>query len=247
MRIIVRDHPKEIAELAATLVRSQLLRKPDSVLGFATGSTPIPLYDELARLFQAGLLDMSRMTSYNLDEYAGLPADHPQSYHTFMWAQLFSRVGVRPGQAHLPNGTAGDLQAECQRYEAAIQSAGGIDLQILGIGHNGHIGFNEPAESFSKKTCAAQLSDSTVQANRRFFASEAEVPRLALTMGIGTIFQARVILLIACGADKADIIRQAVCGEITPRVPASVLQLHPDTTLLLDREAASALPAALAG
>jgi len=241
VQIIVREHPSEVAELAATLVCAQILRRPDSVLGLATGSTPIPLYDALARMHGAGQADLSRVSSYNLDEYVGLAADHPQSYHAFMWAHLFSRIGIEPGQAHLPNGMAADLSAECARYEGLIAAAGGIDLQILGIGHNGHIGFNEPGDHFSKRACAVDLTGSTIQANRRFFESEDQVPRRALTMGIGTIFQAREILLIACGADKAGVIGQTVNGEISPRVPSSVLQLHPNARLLLDREAASAL------
>jgi len=241
VQIIIREHPPEVAELAATLVRAQILRKPDSVLGLATGSTPIPLYDALARMHGAGQVDLSRVVSYNLDEYVGLAADHPQSYHAFMWAHLFSRIGVAPGQAHLPNGMAADLSAECERYEGLIAAAGGVDLQILGIGHNGHIGFNEPGDHFSKRTCVAELTESTIRANRRFFESEDQVPRRALTMGIGTIFRAREILLIAFGAGKAGIIGQTVNGEISPQVPASVLQLHPNARLLLDREAASAL------
>jgi len=241
LQIIIRDHPSEVAELAAALVRAQILRKPECVLGLATGSTPVPLYGALARMSEDGLLDMSLVTSYNLDEYVGLAADHPQSYHTFMREHLFDRAGVRPDQAHLPDGAAGNPDAECIRYEAEIKAAGGIDLQILGIGLNGHIGFNEPSESFSKQTCAVELTQSTLQANRRFFGSDEEVPRRALTMGIGTIFGAREILLIAVGAGKADIIRRTVRGDITPQVPASVLQLHPNTRLLLDREAASAL------
>jgi len=241
MQIYVRENPREVAELAATLVRAQVLRKPCSVLGLATGSTPVPLYDALARMAEGGLVDVSRITTYNLDEYVGLPADHPQSYHAFMWDKLFARLGLKPGQAHLPNGIAKDLAAECERYEAAIEAAGGIDLQVLGIGHNGHIGFNEPGDSFSNRTCVAELAQSTVQANRRFFDSEEQVPRTALTMGIRTIFRAREILLIACGAEKAAIIGRMVRGEITPQVPASVLQLHPNTRLLLDKAAAAAL------
>ena len=241
MQIFVRDNPQQVAEVAGALIRAQVLRKPQSVLGLATGSTPIPLYDELVRLHGAGQVDMSRITTYNLDEYAGLAADHPQSYHFFMWEKLLSRIGMNPSQVHLPNGTAKDLDAECQRYEAQIEAAGGIDLQVLGIGHNGHIGFNEPGDVFSNRTCVAQLTESTIQANLRFFDSEDQVPRTALTMGIRTIFQSREILLIACGAAKANIIAQMVHGAITPQVPASVLQLHPNTRLLLDKEAAAEL------
>ena len=241
MQIIVRDNPQEVAEVAAALIRAQVLRKPETVLGLATGSTPIPLYDALVRLHGAGEADMSRITTYNLDEYVGLAADHAQSYHYFMWEKLFYGIGVDPSQVHLPSGIADDLDAECRRYEAQIQDAGGIDLQVLGIGLNGHIGFNEPGDSFSNRTCVAQLTESTIQANRRFFDSEDQVPRRALTMGIRTIFQSREILLIACGAAKADIIAQTVHGPITPQVPASVLQLHPNARLLLDKEAAADL------
>ncbi len=241
MHIIVRENAQEICEVAAALVRAQLLRKPNCVLGLPTGSTPLPLYAELARLAAAGQADFSQVTTFNLDEYVGLPREHEQSYHNFMWTNLFSKIGVRPEQVNLPSGIATDTAAECARYEAAIDAAGGVDLQVLGIGHNGHIGFNEPAEAFSEQTCMVELTPSTIQANRRFFETEADVPRRALTMGIRTIFRAKEILLIAYGAAKADIIRQTVCGPIQPGVPSSVLQLHSNVHLLLDREAAAAL------
>lgn len=241
MHFIVGKHPQAVGEMTATLIAAQLLKKPDSVLGLATGSTPLPTYEAMVRMQKAGALDASRMRSYNLDEYVGLPAGHEQSYHTFMWENLFGKLGVRPEQAHLPSGVAADLAAECAAYDAAIESAGGMDLQLLGIGLNGHIGFNEPDETFSKSTHVVELTQSTIEANRRFFASENEVPRRAVTIGIRMIMQARSILLVACGEAKADIIREVVEGEITPRVPASILQTHPEVYFILDEAAAAKL------
>ncbi len=241
MQIIVAKNPQAVGEMAATLIAAQLTRKPASVLGLATGSTPLPTYAALARMYDAGTLQTGRMTSFNLDEYVGLPQNHEQSYYTFMWENLFSKIGVRPEQAHLPSGSAKDLPAECARYDAAIAAAGGIDLQLLGIGLNGHIGFNEPDATFSKGTQVVNLTPSTIAANRRFFASEAEVPRKAITAGVRTIFEARSILLLACGAEKADIIRAMAEGDITPNVPASVLQLHRRAVVLVDEPAAAKL------
>ena len=241
MQVIVGKNPKAVGEMAASLFIAQLLRKPDSVLGLATGSTPLPLYEALVRARQAGALDASRAVTFNLDEYVGLVPEHPQSYCAFMWKHLFADLGFRPEQAHLPNGVAGDLEAECARYDAAIDAAGGIDLQLLGIGHNGHIGFNEPDKAFSHGTRVAELTSSTIEANRRFFASEKEVPRRALTMGVLTIFRARGIVLVVTGAAKADITLAMAEGDITPEVPASVLQLHPNTVLIADEAAAAKL------
>ena len=242
MRIIVRETPEQATETAENLFRAQLTKNPESVLGLATGSTPIPLYEALVRMKRDGLVDFSRLTGFNLDEYAGLGPDHPQSYSAFMRERLFSHIGARDEQWHIPNGKAPDPEAECERYEAAIEAAGGIDLQILGIGRNGHIGFNEPADDFPARTRLAELSEDTLRANRRFFEPDEEIPGRAFTMGVGTIFRAKEILLMAFGQEKADAVARAAFGKITPRLPASILQLHPCAVFLLDREAASGLP-----
>lgn len=241
MRIRVFDTAAQAGQAASLLIGAQLLRKPDSVLGLATGSTPIPLYRELIRLHQNGLLDFSHAVTFNLDEYAGLPPEHPQSYHNYMWEQLFEHVNLRPEAVHLPDGCAPDPAASAAAYDAAIRGAGGIDLQLLGIGHNAHIGFNEPGDRFLRECRLVDLSDATIAANARFFASEAEVPRQAVSLGIGGILEAKQILLLAFGGDKAEAIRRTVRGDITPWVPASILQAHPDVTLLLDKAAASGL------
>ena len=241
MHIHIGENPQVVGEMTATLIAAQVLRKPGSVLGLATGSSPLPTYAALVRMHQAGLLDASRLTSFNLDEYVSLAPDHPQSYHYFMWEHLFTPLGLRAGQVHLPGGNAPDIGAECARYDAAIAAAGGIDLQLLGIGLNGHIGFNEPEPVFSRNTHVIDLAPSTLEANRRFFAADERVPAQAITVSIRGIFQARSILLIACGEAKADIVRAMAQGEITPAVPASILQLHSDVHLMLDRAAASKL------
>ena len=246
MHIHIGENPQVIGEMTATLFAAQILRKPDSVLGLSTGSSPLPTYAALVRRYLAGELDVSRITSFNLDEYVGLAPDHPESYHHFMWSHLFTPMGMRPEQVHLPHGDAPDPQAECARYDAAIAAAGGIDLQLLGIGLNGHIGFNEPEPVFSRRAHVIDLTPSTLEANRCHFATEAEMPRQAITVSIRGIFQARSIVLIACGEAKADIVRAMVEGEIVPAVPASILQLHSDVHVLLDRAAASRLTCACA-
>lgn len=241
MRIIVMRDKKTQAEAAASLFASQILRKADSVLGFATGSTPLDTYAALAALYARGVLDFSKLRTFNLDEYVGLPAAHSQSYRRFMEENLFSKVNLPATQSHLPDGMATDLDAECARYEAAIAAAGGIDLQLLGIGLNGHIGFNEPNTSFVQDTNVVNLTESTIEANKRFFASANEVPRQALSMGIGTIMRARGIVLVIYGKEKAEITRAALTGPVVPTVPASILQFHQNSTVLLDEAAASLL------
>ncbi|MDR1570191.1 MAG: glucosamine-6-phosphate deaminase [Oscillospiraceae bacterium] len=241
MHWIVCPDRQAQTKACAAIIAAQVLQKPDSVLGFATGSTPLATYRELIDLKRAGVVSFELARTFNLDEYVGLPIDHPQSYYRFMWDNLFAPLEFRPGQAQLPNGMADDLGAECARYEREIESAGFIDLQLLGIGHDGHIGFNEPADVFSKDTHVETLAERTIDANRRFFATRDEVPRTALTMGVGTIMRSRRILLTAFGADKADVIREAFCGPVTPRVTASILQFHADCTIVLDSEAASKL------
>ena len=239
MIVHVFENAAQVARAAAALFTAQILKKPDSVLGLATGSTPIDTYQELIRLHKDGILDFSRVTTFNLDEYVGLPADHEQSYDYFMRQQLFSHININ--NTHLPSGIAPDMTQECRDYEELIKQAGGIDLQLLGIGNNGHIGFNEPADAFPYNTNITSLADSTIKANRRFFTSEDEVPKTAISMGIGTIMEARSILLLAMGEGKADAILQMVEGPITPRLPASILRSHPSVTVLLDRAAASKL------
>lgn len=243
MRINICMDIKAQGEAAASLIAAQVLKKQDSVLGFATGSTPLVTYDMLAGLYRRGVLDFSAVRTFNLDEYVGMDPSHTQSYYRFMVDNLFSKVNIVPGNYCLPDGNAMDLDAECARYEEAIIQAGGIDLQLLGIGHNGHIGFNEPGEAFVQQTHCVTLTQQTIEANKRFFASADEVPRRALSMGIGTIMRTRSIVLLISGEDKAEIAMQALTGPVTAKVPASILQLHPDVTVILDSGAASMLQA----
>lgn len=239
MELVIVDSYRELSLRAAAHVAALLRRKPNAVLGLATGSTPVGLYQELVRLHRQEGLDFSRVTTFNLDEYWGLPDDHPASYHRFMQENLFGLVNLRPENTHIPSGTAENMEAECERYEEAIRRAGGIDLQILGIGQNGHIGFNEPGTPFTSRTRVVDLTEDTRRANARFFPSLEEVPRRAVTMGIATIMEAREILLLASGKEKAAALAAAVEGEVTPEVPASVLQTHPRVTVLADRAAAA--------
>lgn len=241
MKLFKATDYQDLSRKAADLLAAQVLLKPDCVLGLATGSTPIGAYQELVRKYEAGALDFSQVTTFNLDEYRGLTPSDPQSYAYFMHHNLFDHVNLRPGSTHLPDGLNPDPAAESARYEAAIRAAGGVDLQLLGMGHNGHIGFNEPCGEFPLDTHSVDLAESTIRANTRFFDSSDQVPRQAYTMGIGTILRARRILIVVSGADKAEILKQAFYGPVTPQVPASVLQLHPDVTLVADTDALSAL------
>ncbi len=232
MNIIKANSIDELNKKAATLIGGQILEKPDSVLGFATGSSPLGTYDQLIRMYSSGALDFSQVTTFNLDEYIGLGKGHPQSYHHFMEEHLFSRVNIVPENTNIPSGVAADERAECERYEEAIAAAGGVDLQLLGLGRNGHIGFNEPDRVFAKQTSVVKLTESTIEANTRFFESREEVPQEAISMGIGTIMRARKILLIAYGEDKKEAVEKLLYGEITPEMPASILQLHPNVTVI---------------
>lgn len=241
MRICRFATAAQVGRAAAAIIAAQLLRKPDSVLGLATGSTPVPTYDELVRLYQDGVADFSRAVSFNLDEYVGIPVDHPCSYHRFMDENLFDRVNMRREAIHVPDGLAPDLAAAAAAYDAAIDAAGGIDLQILGIGRNGHIGFNEPGEQFIYGCHVVDLTPSTIDANKRFFASADDVPRQAVSLGVGAIMKARTVLLLATGADKAEAIARTLRSDVTPAVPATILRAHPDVIILLDEAAASAL------
>ena len=241
MQVFVYKNAEEVARAAATVFAAEIFKKPDCVLGLATGSTPVPLYKELARMNHEGLIDFSRVRTYNLDEYVGLAPEHPCSYHAFMMEQLFDHVNMRREAIHVPSGNAADLASAARDYDAAIEAAGGIDIQLLGIGRNGHIGFNEPGECFIDNCHLVTLSQSTIEANTRFFHSVDEVPRQAVSLGIGAIMRARQVVLIATGPDKAQAIHDSVLENVTPQVPCSILRYHPNAIFLLDREAASLL------
>ena len=241
MQIHIYDTPELAAKAAAALIAAAILDKPDMVLGLPTGSSPVGAYRELARMNREGLIDFSRVTTFNLDEYIGLDGSHEQSYRYFMNDNLFDHVNIDKANTHVPCGTGDDPEKNARDYEAAIAQKGGVDLQFMGIGRNGHIGFNEPADAFPDKTSIIELTQSTIEANKRFFASADEVPRRAISMGVGTIMRARRTLLIATGADKAEAVRGMVNGEVTPRLPASALRFHPDCVVILDKAAASLL------
>ena len=241
--MIVRTYENQeaIGSAAAALFAACVIAKPQAVLGLATGSTPIPTYQKMAELYRTGAVDFSGVTTFNLDEYVGLNHEHEQSYYAFMMKNLFEHINVPHSRIHVLSGIAADPAAECRAYEECIAAAGGIDLQILGIGRNGHIAFNEPSDSFPPVTHVVELTESTIEANTRFFSSSDEVPRQALSMGIGSIMKAKSIVLIATGSDKAQAVKAMVDGPVTPRCPASVLQLHPSVTLMLDSDAAALL------
>ena len=241
MKIIRTKDYEEMSRKAANLISAQILLKPDCVLGLATGSTPIGIYDQLVEWNKKGDLDFSTVKTVNLDEYKGLTRDNEQSYYYFMHHHLFDRVNIDEENTHVPNGQVENGDEKCLRYEALIESMGGVDLQLLGLGRNGHIGFNEPAADFPKITHCVDLTESTIEANKRFFASADEVPRQAYTMGIGTIMKADKILVVANGEDKADAVAAMVQGKINPEVPASILQLHNNVILVADEAALSKL------
>lgn len=234
----VKDYA-EMSRKAANIISAQVIMKPDCVLGLATGSTPIGAYKQLIEWYDKGDLDFSEVTTVNLDEYKGLDKSNEQSYYYFMNQNLFSHVNVDKSRTFLPDGTEQDSQKACDDYNKVIDSVGGIDLQLLGLGHNGHIGFNEPGTEFEKVTHCVQLTESTIKANTRFFASEEEVPHQAYTMGIKNIMSAKKILVVVSGADKADAVKASFFGPVTPEVPASVLQLHPDVVVVADKAALS--------
>ena len=237
MEIIIQPNAEAATSVAARIIARLLHDKPDAVLGLATGSTPLLLYRELIRM----KLDWRKVTTFNLDEYVGLPGDHPQSYHSFMWENLFRHLNLARKNIHLPDGMAKDIPKFCATYERQIRAAGGIDLQVLGIGTDGHIGFNEPTSSLASRTRIKTLTPQTIKDNARFFGSEAGVPHHVITMGIGTILEARQNLLLAFGAGKARAIAEAVEGPVTALNPASVLQLHPVAKVCLDEPAAACL------
>lgn len=241
MRILVCKNYDEMSKKAAQIIASQVILKPDSVLGLATGSTPIGMYKNLVRMYNDNELDFSDVKTFNLDEYYQLPRDNDQSYYYFMHENLFNHINIKEENINIPNGMNQDVEAECENYDTAIKNIGGVDIQVLGIGHNAHIGFNEPASVFEKGTNLVDLKESTIQANARFFESIDDVPKKAVTMGIGSIFTAKKIMLMAAGEGKAEAIYNTVHGNITPEVPSSILQLHEDVVLILDEEAASKL------
>lgn len=241
MRFIVTKDYNDMSRKAANIISAQIITKPNCVLGLATGSTPVGTYKQLVEWYNKGDLDFSEVSTVNLDEYKGLDHDNDQSYYYFMMNNLFKHVNIDLSKTHVPDGTEPDPEKACADYEKIVNEYGGADLQLLGLGHNGHIGFNEPADDFPKVTHCVDLTESTIKANARFFEKIEDVPTQAYTMGIGTIFKAKRILLIASGKDKAEIVKKAFCGPIDPRVPASILQLHPDVTIVLDEDAASLL------
>ena len=242
MQIYKATDYKDMSRKAANIISAQVIMKPNCVLGLATGSTPIGTYQQLIEWYKKGDLDFSDVTTVNLDEYKGLPRTNDQSYYYFMHQNLFDQVNINPENTHLPNGMEPNSEKECARYESLIHSLGGVDLQLLGLGHNGHIGFNEPGEAFEKETHCVDLQERTIEANKRFFASADDVPKQAYTMVIKTIMQAKKILVIVSGEDKADIVAKAFFGPVTPAVPASILQMHNDVTLVGDEAALSKIP-----
>ena len=241
MRIIKAKDYDDLSRKAANIISAQVLLKPDCVLGLATGSTPIGTYKQLIEWYEKGDLDFSAAKSVNLDEYRGLTKDNDQSYYYFMYNNLFKHININMENTNVPDGTEPDSEKECSRYENVIEAYGGVDLQLLGLGHNGHIGFNEPDKDFPRTTHCVDLTQSTIEANKRFFASVDDVPKQAYTMGIGTIMKAKKILLVVSGSDKAQILHDVLCGPVTPEVPASILQLHSDVIVVADEAAMAKL------
>lgn len=239
MKIVKAKDYKDMSRKAANIISAQVIMKPNCVLGLATGSTPIGTYEQLVEWYNQGDLDFGQVTTVNLDEYKGLTKENDQSYYYFMNDKLFSKVNVNKERTFLPDGMEPDSEKACKAYNEIIASVGGIDLQLLGLGHNGHIGFNEPADTFEAETHCVDLTESTIKANQRFFASINEVPKQAYTMGIKTIMQANKVLVVVSGEDKAKIVKEAFFGPITPRVQASVLQLHKDVIVVADEAALS--------
>ena len=241
MQVFVYKNEAEVGKAAGMIVASEILKKPDCILGLATGSTPIPTYQEMIRMNKEGILDFSKVRSFNLDEYIGLSPEHVCSYRRFMNEQLFDHINIDKANTHVPCGVGADHEADAKAYDAAVEAAGGIDLQILGIGHDGHIGFNEPGDEFVSGTNIVTLTDMTIDANTRFFEKREDVPRQAITLGNRNIMAAKRIILLATGKGKAKAIAQAIKGNITPKMPASLLQVHPNVQFLLDEDAASEL------
>lgn len=242
MKIIRAKDYQDMSRKAASIIMAQVVMKPNCVLGLATGSSPIGTYEKLVEWYNQGEVDFSDVHTVNLDEYRGLPKSSPQCYDYFMREHFFDHVNIKPENINLPDGEAADPTAECLRYDGIIKRLGGVDLQLLGCGHNGHIGFNEPSDYFSKGTHLVNLASSTIEANKRFFDSIDSVPRQAFSMGIQTIMHARKVVIIISGKDKADVVARALCGAVTPQIPASILQLHPDVVAIIDEPALSLCP-----
>ena len=239
MNVLIYDNEEQIGIAAGNYMCGQVLQKPDSILGLATGSTPLKPYSQMIELYKKGIVDFSKVTTFNLDEYVNLDVNDKNSYHSFMHENLFDHINIPEESINFLDGNAEGPEEECRRYEKKIKAAGGIDIQLLGIGSNGHIAFNEPADCFQRWSHVVTLKESTVKDNSRFFKSIEEVPTQAVTMGIGSIMQAKKILIIAIGENKAKAIKQLIDGNVTPMCPASVLQFHKDVTLMLDKAAAS--------
>lgn len=241
MRIIIVENYEEMSKKAAAMMASQIILKPESVLGLATGDTPLGMYRELIRMYNENMIDFSKVKTFNLDEYYGLGKDSNQSYNYYMINNLFKHINIDKENINIPNGMAKNIEEECISYEKSIKEAGGIDIQVLGIGVNGHIGFNEPDVKFEAETHLVNLDEKTIESNSRFFKSIEEVPTKAISMGIKTIMHSKKIVLLANGASKADAIAKTVNGKISPEVPASILQLHQDVAIIVDKESASKL------
>lgn len=242
MKFICTETEREAGICAAEIMAEVISSRPDAIIGLATGSTPLNMYSELVRMYKDGILSFKDVRSVNLDEYVGLPPTHNQSYAYFMSKNLFDRIDIMPENTHLPNGIASDPEGECDRYNRLLDGMGRVDIQLLGIGHNGHIAFNEPDSHFPKDTSLVNLTDSTVSANSRFFDSPSDVPKQAISMGIGKILRARKILLLATGKGKAEILEKAMFGKITPDVPASILQFYQGELIVCgDKEAFSVI------
>ena len=241
MEIRVFKTAQEAAVAGADIIAGVLAAKKDMIMGLATGSTPVPMYKEMARRCDAGEMDFTCARSFNLDEYIGLPETHDQSYRYFMNDNLFNHINIDKDNTQVPCGTGADHAADAAHYDEMIEAAGGIDIQVLGIGNNGHIGFNEPADVFIRGTHVVDLTESTIDANKRFFENRDDVPRQAITLGMGGIMGAKKVIMLAFGKGKAEAVRAMIKGEIDPKMPASILQLHKDLTLLIDEEAASLL------
>ncbi|AOZ93039.1 glucosamine-6-phosphate deaminase [Paenibacillus crassostreae] len=237
MNIFTFKQEEDFIQTGASLIVSLIQGNPKAILGLATGSSPLGVYARLADMYTKGLVSFTEASSYNLDEYVGLPGEHPQSYNSFMKQHLFNHIDIDSTRTHIPNGHADDLQAECQSYDLMLEQNGPVDLQLLGIGSNGHIGFNEPDDNLSGGTHVVDLLEETIEANARFFTSLDEVPKQAITMGVGSIMKARQIVLLARGTDKAEAVKAALQGPITTECPASLLQCHPNVIVLLDEEA----------
>lgn len=238
MKIYIEENYEKVSKRAALIMASQIISKPDCVLGLATGSTPIGMYEELIEMYKRGEVDFSNVTTFNLDEYYNLPIENENSYHSFMMNTLLNHINVKKENIHLPNGMTDNVDEECKNYEKKIKEAGGIDIQLLGVGSNAHIGFNEPDDKLSVDTNIVNLTQQTIKDNSRFFANEEEVPKRAISMGMGSIMKARKVILVATGEGKAEAVRSMTNGYIDTKAPASILQAHPDFTLIIDKDAA---------